>query len=105
MSTLTTQTKVLTNKALKGILSDALVERGVAVDVDAITTPGVYYINQTTANTPLAPGSYGILIVARTGDLMVQLAWLWRTGLPILQRMKSSTVTQPWSQIPTTPIS
>lgn len=100
-----TQTKVLTNTVLKGILSDALVYRGVAVDVDAIKTPGVYRIEPQTTNQPELSGQFGVLMVLRAGDLTVEIAWLWRSGLPLLYRMRSPAYTQAFYQVTTTPIS
>lgn len=63
-----TQTKVLTNTVLKGIMTDAMVNRGVfSSDLDNATETGIYEIR----NNPSAPGingmsKYGTLMVIKT---------------------------------------
>lgn len=61
-------TSVVTDTFLKGIMTDAIVQRGECTDFNTCWGPGVHYVRQQTLNFP--PGmteKYGNLIVVSGG--------------------------------------
>lgn len=62
------QTKLLTNVVLKGIMSDALVYRGENPDLDSLKTPGVYLLKNIIIADELYP--YGFLRVMAAGSFV-----------------------------------
>lgn len=98
-----TQTKVLTNEVMKGILSDTPVFRGRVIDGNTIRTPGLYFMHPSTiTNPPELTGKYGTLMVLKSEELLVDIAFIWGVGLEILYRMRSNTVIQEFRKISTT---
>ena len=64
----------LTNDLLKGVMTDALVNRGYVSDVSLCTTPGVYYSDINTQGWDVTLSSkYGTLIVFYTGMGIIQV--------------------------------
>ncbi len=53
-------TKELTNDIVKGIMVDAMVDRGRCEDVDTLVKPGVYIFDTNTKNLPNWSFQYGI---------------------------------------------
>lgn len=64
------QTKVLTNEVLKGIMTDAMVYRGSNPDLDTALTAGVFQI--TGKNIIPTLYQYGILRVMEAGEFVSQ---------------------------------
>lgn len=59
----------LTNDILKGIMTDALVAKGICPDLNTCFTPGMYSVYPQTQNVPSGINNYGALVVltASTG--------------------------------------
>lgn len=66
--------KNLTNDALKDIMTDAVVYRGVKPgSLDEFVVPGTYYISPTYGNISITGLEWGTLIVAAGADMIVQM--------------------------------
>lgn len=64
---------VLTNNLLKGVMTDALVYRGIVLDINTCLTPGYYQVqSQNTKNIPTGAYQYGILTVKKTDSFITQ---------------------------------
>lgn len=63
----------LTNDLLKGVMTDALVYRGICLDMNTCLTPGYYQVQyQSTKNIPSGVYEYGILTVKATATFISQ---------------------------------
>lgn len=63
----------LTNDLLKGVMTDALVYRGIVLDINTCLTPGYYQVqSQSTKNIPTGAYQYGILTVKKTASFITQ---------------------------------
>lgn len=70
-----TEGKPITNNLLKGVMTDAMVNRGRAnTDLAEVTTPGIYEISPYYGATGFPPEAYqyGILEVFASGDFLFQ---------------------------------
>lgn len=103
MSTLTTQTKVLTNAILKGILSDAMLDRGHLNDIDTCITPGFYYCAPACVGLPsYLTGVFYLAFIAKAGDIVTQVLFPESRAVPIHYRTASNQVgiaTARWKKI------
>lgn len=67
------ETVRLTNDLLKGVMTDALVYRGICQDMNTCLTPGYYQVQyQSTKNIPSGVYEYGILTVKGTASFISQ---------------------------------
>lgn len=63
----------ISNELLKSMMTDALVYRGIATDMNTCLEPGYYQIQeQSTQNIPTGVYPYGILTVKRTVSFLTQ---------------------------------
>lgn len=66
------EAKVLDNALLKGVMTDALVYRGIATDLDTCLQPGYYQVQDSTQNIPAGMFPYGIVTVKQTISFITQ---------------------------------
>ena len=67
------EAKQLTNTILKGIMTDAICDRGYCTDFDSCKTPGYYVCSvERTVNFPPGAYHYGILTVKASGSFVSQ---------------------------------
>lgn len=66
------EAKVLDNALLKRVMTDALVYRGIATDLDTCLQPGYYQVQDSTQNIPAGMFPYGIVTVKQTISFITQ---------------------------------
>lgn len=84
------QTKLLTNEVLKGVMSDAVLQRGRAADVDTATTSGIYTINTDSGsiNAPITPMYAVMAVFADSNSVVLQLCCSMTNPSRLYYRLK-----------------
>lgn len=96
--------KVLSNEYLKGVMTDAVVNRGRCSDINTCRQAGVYGITpMDTVNIPSQINGYGILKVEVSGVYGLQTICSRKAPMKVLMRTFMATNTDPdfsdWSMI------
>lgn len=92
------EAKPLSNSMLKGIMTDAMVNRGYCPDFDQATQAGIYRVDSSTTGNP-SGGFYGVLICAEAESMAKLHLYVPHGNRGVFLRIFWVNVWLPWGKV------